>query len=302
MASSGRASGLRPAAEAATEVARGGAGMVLEKSCEVAGGAEAQRLRDVLDANGLAEKTIDGRLKPQRIAVQTWADAGLCAKQLVEAGAGQAGKVTARRGIELTGMLAQPRGGAANTIIEQVRDRPVPVVLPVAMIDRGEDPLEIRLVDTIRNHALPKIIDHGPQRSIQFAAALAEYLLPRGARHCPAAHVMLQGDIEREDVGDGMARCGHGGVRRPGIDEDDGVVTQRTLDAIDLKGAIRTIQFDQDMGVRMGVFDNRRAEPEHGDPSELAHCNPRCFCHIGLANQSSLPPQSQCHDDYRTRG
>jgi hypothetical protein len=56
------------------------------------------------------------------------------------------------------------------------------------------------------------------------------------------------------------------------------------------------------MGVRMDVLDDRRAEPEHGDPSELAHCNPRCFCHIGVASQSSLSPQSQCHDDYRTRG
>jgi hypothetical protein len=277
--------------------------MMLEKSREVAGGAEAQRLRDVLDVNGLTEKTIDGCLEPQGIAVQTWADAGLCAKQLIEAGAGQAGKVTARRGIELPGMLAQPRGGAADAIIEQVGRRPVSVALPVAMIDRGEDPLEIRPVDTIRNYALPEIIDHGPQRSVQLAAALAEYALPSGARRsCAAVNVVPQRDIEREDVGDGMVRRGHGGVRRPGVDEDDGVVTQRTLDAIDLKGAIRTIQLDQDMGMRMGVFNNRRAKPEHGDPSELAHCNPRCFCHIGLASQSSLPPRRQRHDDYRTRG
>jgi ribose transport system ATP-binding protein len=121
--------------------------MMLEKLREVAGGAKAQRLRDILDVHGLAEKRIDGRLESQGITVQTRTNAGLFAKQLVEAGAGQAGKVTARHGIELTGMLAQPRGGAADAIIQQVRDRPAPLASPVAMIDRGEDSLEIRPVD-----------------------------------------------------------------------------------------------------------------------------------------------------------
>jgi hypothetical protein len=134
--------------------------MMLEKSCEVAGGAKAQRSRDILDVCGLAEKTIDGRLEPQGITVQTRTNAGLCAKQLVEAGAGQAGKVAARHGIELAGMLAQPSGGAADAIIQQVRDWPMPVALSVAMINRGEDLLEIRPVDTIGNHAVPEIIDH----------------------------------------------------------------------------------------------------------------------------------------------